>query len=265
LLRRSPAAYLHERANPRRKRVFDIGTAAHLMVLEPEAFDARVFVLDQDDYRTKAAQEAREEAYATNRTPLLPREAAMVRAMRDALFADPLARHAFEGGTAEQTILWQDAEFGVWRRTRPDYLPPHCRYLVDYKTTTSARPDDFAKAVVSYGYHQQAAWYLDGVAALGGEAPTRFCFVAQEKEPPYLVSVCWLDEEAIEIGRALNRRAVGVFAWCLRHNEWPGHVPEIGEPPRAHTIRLPVWAIKEYERARDAGELEPPNMESEAA
>lgn len=264
LIAECPAIYMHQRQNPERKRVFDIGTAGHLMVLEPEAFGARVRVIDAGDYRTKAAQEARDAAYADGLTPLLAAEADMVRAMRDALFADPIARHAFEGGAAEQTMIWRDRETGVWCRARPDYLPPHGRYLVDYKTSTSASPKQFERALWDYGYFQQAAWYLDGVQQAAGARPDRFAFVVQSKKPPYLVSVCWVDPDALEWGRVLNQHARRIFAACLRAGEWPAYGAEAGQPRRAFTVNIPAWAQRELQARQDAGEFAPASMENAA-
>lgn len=255
-----PAAYWHERTNPPVKREFEIGRAGHLMVLEPHLFGDKVFVVEADDYKTKAARDARDAARAEGLTPLLAKEAAMVAEMRKVLWQDPIARHAFEGGTPEQAMFWRDAEFRIWRRTRPDYFPPHQRYLVDYKTSTSANPKDFERAVWDYGYHQQAAWYLDGVEAVTGSRPERFAFVVQSKKPPHLVTTCWLDAEAIEWGGKLNRLAIGIFARCLRSGIWPGYTPEVGGAARAFTITLPHFALRDLAAREEAGLLEPPRI-----
>lgn len=255
-----PAAYWFERTNPTVKREFELGRAGHLMVLEPHLFGQCVRVIEADDYRTKAAKDARDEARAAGLTPLLQKEADQVRAMREVLWRDPIAKHAFEGGQPEQAIFWQDAEFGIWRRTRPDYLPPHQRYLVDYKTSTSANPKDFERAVFDYGYHQQAAWYLDGVEAVTGTKPERFAFVVQSKKAPFLVTTCWLDAEAIEWGRKMNRLAIGIFARCLRTNSWPGFTPEVGGAAKAFTVTLPHWALRDLAARDEAGLLEPPTL-----
>jgi hypothetical protein len=265
LVAECPAVYWHQRQNAERKRVFDIGTAGHLMVLEPESFDSRVRVIDADDYKKQAARDARDQAYADGLTPLLASEADMVRAMRDVLYADPIARHAFEGGRAEQTMIWRDRESGTWCRSRPDYLPPHARYLVDYKTSTSANPRQFEKALWDYGYFQQAAWYLDGAQHVLGARPERFAFVVQSKKPPYLVSVCWLAGEALEWGDVLNQHARRIFADCLRRDEWPAYRADVTENARrAFTVNLPAWAQRELQARQDAGEFTPPNMEQAA-
>lgn len=258
-----PAVYWHARQHPERKRVFDIGTAGHLMVLEPEAFDSRVRVIDAGDYRTQAARDARDGAYADGLTPLLAAEAEMVRSMRDALFADPIARHAFEGGRAEQTMIWRDGETGVWCRARPDYLPPHHRYLVDYKTSTSANPKQFERALWDYGYFQQADWYLDAVRNATGTRPERFAFVVQSKKPPFLVSVCWVATEALEWGEVLNQHARRIFADCLRTGDWPAYRPD-GEA-RAFTVNIPGWAQRELQARQDAGEFAPARSMEHAA
>jgi hypothetical protein len=272
LAKGTPAAYWHDRHNPKHKRVFDIGTAGHLMVLEPHLFEQKVEIIrgvtakgePKEDYTTADAKAKRDAAYAAGKTPLLPAEAEMVAEMRAVLLADPVAGAAFRGGAAEQSMFWRDAEFGAWRRTRPDYLPPHRRYLVDYKTSVSADPREFGKRMLDYGYHQQAAWYLDGVHAVTGEMPERFAFVVQEKTPPYLVTVCWVDQEAIEIGRELNRFAVGIFAHCLRTGEWPGYRDAPGAPPRGFSVTLPGWAVAEHQQRSEAGAFQPPRVETQA-
>jgi hypothetical protein len=110
--------------------------------------------------------------------------------------------------------------------------------IADYKTADSAEPEKFRKAAADYGYHQQHAWYADGVAALFGAEPA-FVFVVQEKTPPYLVSIVEWHPEAIRIGRARNERAIGIYRDCVRNGEWPGYTDD--EPAE---IMLPAWADK---------------------
>lgn len=263
LISECPAAYRYGVQEP--KTEFEIGNAAHLLCLQPEDFAAHVVEIEQDDYRTKDARAARDEARAAGKIPLLPAQATMVRAMRNAIMADPVGSLAFRNGKPEQSLFWRDPEFGIWCKTRPDWLPDHRRYLVDIKTTTCAAPAAFTKAIASYGYHQQAAWYLDGVEAVFGVRPERFAFVAVEKKEPYLVSTFWLDEEAIGWGRILNRKARGLFAWCLRNDTWPGYRPDPVGAPGAFTASLPSWTLKDLQIRHEAGEFEPPHAMEDAA
>lgn len=254
--------YLDPTRPPENKRAFDIGGALHLLTLEPHLFDARVFVIDADDYRTKGAQEAKQRAYLNRRIPLLEHEAGTIRAMRDAIMAHPVAGKAFSGGVAERTYAWRDPATGIWCKARPDYTPDHLRYFVDVKSSTSANPAAFAKRVWDLGYHQQAAWYLDARHAVDGIRPERFAFVVVAKEAPHLVSVCWLDEETLAWGALQNERARRIFADCLASSVWPGYrEPDKTETDSAFTVSLPPWAKADLQRQHEAGRFTADHVE----
>ena len=263
-----PATFRYLQDNPQNKREFDIGTATHLLVLEPEQFGEKTVIVRghtkkgdySPGYKTDDAIAQRDAAYAANKTPLLPEELDLVRDMRAALHAHSIASKAFVGGQAEKSLFWRDPEFGVICRTRPDYLPPHSRYLVDLKTSASADPADFARSAADLGYYMQASWYLDGLEHITGTRPERFSFVVVSKKPPHLVTVHWVDAEALAWGAIQNRYARGVFAWCMEHDEWPGYVQQVGKPGEAFTLKLPPWKVKELEGRHADGGFEPPQL-----
>lgn len=258
-----PAAYRY--AVPVAKTEFDVGTAAHLLVLPPRQFDETVTIIDADSYRTKAAQEARDAARKAGRTPLILPQLQAVQAMRDAVWRHPIAGKAFLNGVAEQSMFWTDPETGVRCKVRPDWLPDGTDYLIDLKTSMSADPADFARSVWNYGYHVQAAWYRAGVKAATGRDINRFAFVVVSKQAPHLVSVCWLDEEALYWGDIVCRYARGVHAWCAARDHWPSFQPDLTGPPRAFTIGLPPYAVKDLQARYEAGGFEPPAIEEKAA
>lgn len=216
------------------KRVFDFGHAAHRAVLGD---GLEIVVVDADDWRTKAAREERDAAYDEGKVPLLPDEYLTVQMMAQALLDHSAALYATRG-KPEQSLFAQDAATSVWLRARLDWLPDPSderMTLIDYKTTLSAEPGAFARSVAKFGYYQQAAWYIDLVTTLGIADDPRFLFIAQEKTPPYLITVFELDEQALRIGRALNRDAINTFADCTARDEWPGYANEVA------TISLPAW------------------------
>lgn len=236
-----PALYKYDRDHPEPKRHFELGSAAHRMVL---GLGAEWVLLDYPDYRTKASQQARDAARTTGAVPILSPEHEQIKAMAEAIRAHPLASALLcrDDVEAEQSMFWPDAEFGIWRRARLDTLRPPTRMggrfiVTDYKTTACAEPAAFTKSVANYGYHQQAAWYTDAAAALLGADP-HFVFVAQEKTPPYLVTVCELDTGAMDTGRALNRRAMEIYRDCADTGLWPGYQADSD----IAYISLPPWA-----------------------
>ncbi len=233
-----PALFAYEREHGQpSKDEFDFGNAAHRIVLGTGPDIRRV---EADDWRTRKAQTERVEARASGQVPMLAADHDQVLAMAAKLAAHPIAGHLFNpaSGVAEQTLVWNDREIGVWRRALLDWLPgPSGRRLIvpDYKTSRSAEPEKWAKSAVDYGYHQQAAWYLDGVRALGLDDDPAFVFVVQEKSPPYLVTLIELDVTALKIGRHLNRRALDLYAECTASGRWPGYSDDVVLQP------LPYW------------------------
>lgn len=254
LLNECPAMFWHNSyLNPERVREekshFDIGHAVHLLYLEEEKFADAIFVVEAEDWRTKAAREARDAARSEGKIPLLEKNVGELLSMRKALLSHPIAGKAFSGeGFSELSLVWKDKETGVFLKARPDWTPANFSFLVDLKTSTTANPNDFARKAYGLGYHQQAAWYLDAAEAVLGERPGQFWFVVQDKSAPFLCSVVAFDAEAIAAGRELNRRAIRQFAECLDKDEWPGYRNE-GTPDRdtAFILSLPNWAQREVE------------------
>ncbi|HEY9369095.1 PD-(D/E)XK nuclease-like domain-containing protein [Streptomyces sp.] len=238
-----PAIYKWERDNPQpHKREFDLGHAAHLLVLGegPE-----LEVIDFPDWKKAAARELRDLAYDEGKVPLLAKEHDQVQAMAEVIRQHPTAGRLFAEGTgvAEQSLFWQDLRHGVWRRARPDWMPHRGDgrlVVVDYKTARAVDPEALQRAVYEHGYHQQAAWYLDGVKALGlaGDQEPGFVFVFQAKSAPYLVHLVELDHPALTLGAARNDRALRIYADCQRTDTWPGFNDRVTYLP------LPAWAEK---------------------
>jgi hypothetical protein len=236
-----PARFHWERENGQPPRAaFDFGKAAHGEVL---GTGGEIVVVTADDWRTKAAKELREATYAEGKIPLLPDEARQVQEMAAALQEHPIASALLDPdhGRPEVSLFWDDDRYGVARRARLDWLPGASggRLIIpDYKTCQSAEPRSFAKSMANYGYHAQADWYLEAVRALGLADDAAFVLIAQEKTPPYLVTVFEPDAEALRVGRVMNDRALQVFADCTATDTWPGYAADDEIP----LIGLPAWA-----------------------
>lgn len=240
-----PAKYRWAMDNPSKpKRHFDLGHAVHKLVL---GAGAELEIIDAPDYKTKAAQQQRDAAYDAGRVPLLPKEHEQVKAMAAAVRADPVAAALFDparGGKPEQSLFWTDAQTGVPLRSRLDWLPASNggRMIVpDLKSADSADPESAGRALYNYGYAGQAAFYVDGVLALGLAQSAAFVLVFVETDPPYLVSLYYPDDTAMRIGRARNRQAMEIWRDCTESGIWPGYTQDI-EP-----ISLPRWVERSYE------------------
>lgn len=253
LLFRSPrhAFYGHSRLNPGYKtkeaEKFDIGTAAHALFLD--GIDI-IEVINADDWRTKAAKEARDEARAKGKIPLLTAQTdnifAMVDAARAALADSELAIGDLQTeGDSELTYIWNEGK--TWCRIRPDWISKDRALIIDFKTTAaSAHPEEYNKIAVSTGLDIQDVFYRRGVKEIEGIEPT-FVFMIQEIDPPYLCSFVKLDTLFIEMGEEKVKKGIRLWQECLHTGIWPGYTNQI------YTMEAPAWSLASWEIRKEIG------------
>lgn len=230
----------HPRLNPAFKREeqekFDVGTAAHALLLE--GVDSMTIV-DAPDWRTNAAKDARDEARANRQIPMLTKHAAellaMVTAVREQLAdidADP---PLLADGKPEQCLVWQELGGAVTCRARLDWLRHDHRTIDDLKTTSrSANPETWTRTLFGIGSDVQMSFYLRGARAVLGVEP-EFRFIVCETKPPYAVSVVSLAPDALTLANKKVSYAIDLWARCLRDDRWPAYAP------RVHYAELPPW------------------------
>lgn len=235
-----PAKFRYEQDHPQSpKKVFDLGNAAHKLVLGQ---GPKLVKIDAEEWRTNAVKAEVKAVREAGNIPLKPSEWDTVHAMADALRAHPVASLLFdpEQGTAEQSLFWRDDKTHVMRRARLDWLPnPRSGRLIipDYKTCVSANPEKLERVIEDLGYHQQDDWYRSACHALGiADETAAFVFVCQEKTPPYVITVIEVNATSRRIGAARNRRALEVFAHCTATGYWPGYSDDVV------SVALPGWA-----------------------
>lgn len=245
VLLRAPALFKWERDNPKPfKKVFEYGSAAHGKVLGTGA-EIRVIpakmLASNGAASTADAKAFIEQARKDGAVPLKQAEADQVRAMADKLSEHSLAMELLSEGQPEVSAFAIDEGTGVLRRGRFDWLGTEI--LTDYKTASTSDPAAFGRTAADLGYHMQAAWYLNLAHDLGHPAEA-FAFLVQSKEPPYLVTVVELDDEALTRGRELNRRALERFRDCTESGIWPGYLPDT----EFARVSIPRWALSDSDR-----------------
>lgn len=224
------AQHSHPRLNPAaiddESESFDIGTAAHALLLEGHA---NIEVIDAKDWRTNAAKAARDAAREVGRLPLLARHWTTVQEMVASARAQ-LNAHLdggaamFTNGEAEQVLVWREGD--TWCRARLDWFRRDSltTYAIDdYKTTSAtANPETWTRTLFGAGFDLQAAWYRRGLKALSGTDAT-FRFAVQETYPPYALSVIALGPDAMILAEKKCLYALEVWNKSLSSNEWPGY------------------------------------------
>lgn len=224
----------HPKLNPDFQRVekkhFDIGTVAHMLLLEDGQHDHKLAIVEAKDWRSKLAQEQRDAAYADGKTPILQHEfeklTALIKSALEQLAAHEAMPPMFSDGRAEQTLVWGE-KGGVVCRARLDWLRDDCVTIDDLKSTArSADPDAYARRLYSQGGDVQAAFYLRGLRKLAGaDAQFRWCVV--ETEPPFALSVISPAPDVLALGEAKVERAISIWRDCLASGRWPGYPSKV--------------------------------------
>jgi len=231
--------YLSEKHEPTPEQLF--GTLVHHKVLEPNRPLPQIAIKTKAiDFKTTAGKEWREAQKAAGRLIVTETEFQDIDGCVNAIAQHPFCRKIFAVGESEVSIFKRYTLGGtVLRKARLDWIPEG-NALVDVKTTKDASPEAFAKEVLNWRYHSQAAYYLD-IVNDSLERPTKECFifVAVEKKPPYAVAIYNLVPKAIGKGRALNIADLATYIECSQSNHWPAYSPEPA------MLDLPRFAYKE--------------------
>jgi hypothetical protein len=231
--------------NPNRKPQEDtdalrFGRALHDALLLPERWSGsdcyHVTCEGFSRAKTKALAieiEAAAEAEAAGMTIVSADDAMLIDAMVAAVRANKLANLLLTNGEPEVTLAGPDPKLGVWRRARPDFLPHKKQIITDVKTAADASFEGFSRAVKDRRYDLAAAMQLDLIGDIFGPDPARrFVHLVIEKPAKYRpgdyipVALWELPSADILRGHHLYRRALNVFADCLRTGEWPGYADQ---------------------------------------
>lgn len=248
LVRQSPmhAWYSHPRLNPDSAHDFnsdaaDMGAILHKLLLGK---GADIAAIDADDFRTKAAKEARDAARSAGHTPVLRHKLDALHecaaAARKQIMAHPDGSILFEPGKPEQAMIWRNGP--TWCRSLVDWMPDDPTLpLVDLKTTgMSAAPGEWERRLVSE-YALQGEFYSQGARALGRKSRAPMLFIVIECEAPYGVSVMCAAPSLQAVAEYEVQKAHDLWAACMATNEWPGY------PAHTAHVEAPAWRINQME------------------
>jgi hypothetical protein len=223
----------------RSARKSDRGSAAHAWLFGGKT----IAQIDADNYQTKAAKEARDNAREAGLIPILRDEYPYIEEMVE------IANPRFEALLGESPLyevaaLWQAPSKG-WRRSKMDSVSADRRRIVDYKTTEAAVDAlSCERRIFDSGFHIQAAAYIEAVETLHPQLMGRveFYFQWQEQKPPFALSPPILvSEAALELGRQQWERAGLMWDQAVRTNHFPGYTDQ------THTACPPPWEITRWE------------------
>ena len=212
-----------------------IGRAVHCAVLEPNEFNNRYAVYPEKlDKRTKEGKAL----FAEFEESAIGKE---ILSLEEYETAINCAKSVTDHETVKSLMSKGHPEVSIF--TELEGVPVKCRLdwyreniILDLKTTDDASPQGFLRSIFKYGYHIQAAWYMD-CCSQAGLPVTNFILVAVEKTAPYAVGIYELDDLSIERGIELYRCYLSQYKECTESNDWTSYSREIV------TLKLPSYAF----------------------
>jgi hypothetical protein len=213
-------------------RVMDEGAILHKLLL---GAGAQFEMVVADDWRTKAAKEARDVIVAGGKIAILAHNFETLRTAAERIYKNAKDQgfpFGLPGSRSELAIEFTDyadpykRDRQVLCRCRIDQVRAD-HVIYDVKKVRSANPKDLAKCIVQYGYDIQAVDYTRAYEQLMPEALGRseFVFLFCEIEPPYEVVVARLDGYHYEIGKRRWEKALFMWDKLLTEGSypWPGY------------------------------------------
>lgn len=226
-IRRSPAHYKYLLDHPLEDTPsLRFGRALHAALLTPAAYKREYVASPDFDKRTKAGKEAYAEwasKIPSDATIITEDEAQEIKDMLKAYRGCPDAKNLLKKSKRELPIFWKDKNLGLKCKCRVDALTASA--VIDIKTTADGCLDSFRRDALKYGYHVQAAHYLDGVEALTGKRLDWY-FIAIEKNPPYGIHVMKASPGFIDFGEFERNVLMERLHTCMESNTWDSYQTE---------------------------------------
>ena len=230
---KSPFKWRHSKPREASK-AMDLGTLIHAATLEPETVEQIIAISPYADFRTKEAREWKEAQAESGKIITSQDEIDKALSIAETVTDDYLAHFNAKYKT-------EVAVFGKIGSTEIkgliDIVPDGLDCLVDLKTTAGICNGNEATrinceealrwTIMKWGYHWQAALYLDLWNAASGEKRTRFIFCFVETESPHETAWVELSENLLELGRAGYMNAVAKWQTCVATNHWPKQIEGI--------------------------------------
>ena len=233
-----------------------LGTRLHTAVLEPDEYANRYATFPREinrklgetrgirheKYRGRIewdkAQEQRYRAAMRTRGVEIITEEEM---QEDRLVAREVrSRKAVQlltaGGHAERSLVWQDEKTGLWVKARPDWWDVERGVYVDLKSTNRFDERHLDKSITDHCIDMQFAMVAEGCRALDLPVPTSnvVLWVRTTGRPECRAEA--LQADVVERGAYFFRKALDLYAECLRTDKWEG------EPTTIQPRTLTKWS-----------------------
>lgn len=213
-------AYQEDKSKkPTNERHFQIGSAVHELVLEPDLFWTNYCVSPKFDMRTKVGKEgyAKFLEESNGKTILNEDEVQLALLIASEGMTNDTFMELIKDSHRELSCYTKDEKTGLLLRMRPDSFAKGKSTIVDIKTCQDSSPKAFKRDVYKFGYYVSASFYMDFLRR------EHYVFCAMEKNAPNQTALYELDDDMIELGRTQYRLALDLIKWCKDNDYYPDY------------------------------------------
>lgn len=224
------------------------GRLVHTALFLPEVWENN-FQVFEGDRRTKTGKEEYEILLETCKPEYILKadEYYSVRACKLEIESHPEFKKLQKAKWInEVSIFWQQDDIEL--KSRLDSFSLEIGTILDLKLTNNASKWFFKNTIVKFGYHIQAAFYLDSLASCGINADT-FVFITVENSEPFAIGIYQLHRDAIEYGRKEYQRLLNLYKEYSAENFWPDYTTGI------ELIDLPAYLYARKENEMDLSDI----------
>jgi hypothetical protein len=249
---RSPEHFIQYRLTPYDPSdAQEVGTAFHVLLLQPEKFAEKVAVLNleerPDKEMTMASKANRAwkqqfEAINAKKAIISVPDYENVQRMVEKVRTLPHVMELLGYTRAKYEVPYKWFRKGVELNGILDVDSDE--FVLDVKKTRDAEPRKFSRSIFDYGYDLQGACYQDAKAGgklrFGNYLP--YYILAVEDTPPYGVSLHRLSKDVLDSAFENYLKLIDLFALCVQNQQWPGY--EYKAPLNSDgvfTVDLPFW------------------------
>lgn len=221
--------YLSGEYEEKTTKSLEFGTKLDMALFEPLLFADNYILLPGQKTTTKIGFIAEEE----HKSIMKMVEKIKSFQLKDGVFLGDL----LSVSDTQSILTWECPRTGVKRKGKPDIKLPN-GILMDLKSAESAHPREFSKAAYKFGYHIQAADYLEGNRIQNNIPNGEFYNIVIEKTAPYKIALFKMTPDFITLGYQERDQLLDLYVKCSNDNYWP----EYSENPIIE-LAPPAWAV----------------------
>ncbi len=235
-LRKSPMHAHHAADNPpKQSAAMALGTLTERLLVVPDDLRA----VPKPDGRTKEGKAQAEQAEASGILLVTPDDWQRAECMAANVRASKQAQELLDGCEFCQPCYWEVG--GQRRKALFDAVDTVRHRIVDLKTTSvDMTRGSLQRQVATYDYAIQAAWYMQGYAAVHGVVP-EFWFLFVESAAPHAVVAVQLDADWLAHATDEMETMAAVWQQCSEAGVWPGPAEMMADSGKL-TLSRPTWA-----------------------